>query len=103
MRVKPNHPLAELLAKLLSGIEVVPPAKEQKRMVNRACMEAVKWHKNEISRMKWWIKDMERDLVTNDGVCPECDQRLGEYAGPYYRGCHKEDCDLALALDLLET
>lgn len=102
MRVKPNHPLSELLAKLLFGIETIP-VKQQRLAINRACREAAKWHKSEVLRMKSWIKDMEKDLVTNDGVCPECGQRLGEYAGPYHRGCHKEDCDMALALDLLET
>lgn len=46
MHVKPNHPLQELLAQLLSGIEVVP-VDEQRRMVNRACREAVKWHEKQ--------------------------------------------------------
>lgn len=48
--VKPNHPLKELLAKLLFGIETVPMA-EQRRMVNRACREAVEWH--ELQKCKW--------------------------------------------------
>ncbi len=43
MNVPPNHPLAELLATLLLGIEVVPQ-KEQRKMVTRAIKEAVKWH-----------------------------------------------------------
>lgn len=50
MNVKPNHPLKELLAKLLFGIEVVP-AKEQRKMVNRACREAVKWHEDQVRMM----------------------------------------------------
>lgn len=46
MEVKGNHPLAEVIAKCLLGIESVP-AKEQRRMVNRACKEAVKWYKDQ--------------------------------------------------------
>jgi len=71
MRVKPHHPLQELLAKLLFSIETVPP-KEQKRMVNRACREAVEWHK-----------------AVTDGKCPEC----GCWVSPVG---HAEDCDLIL-------
>ena len=51
MRVKPHHPLQELLAQLLFGIETVPP-KEQRKMVNKACKEAVKWHKEQIKKLK---------------------------------------------------
>ena len=40
INVKPNHPLAELLAKKLFGIEGVP-VKEQTKMVNRAIKAAV--------------------------------------------------------------
>jgi len=39
--------IKELLAKLLFGIETVSP-KEQKRMVNLACKEAVEWHEKQI-------------------------------------------------------
>lgn len=42
--VKPNHPLAELLARKLFGIEGVP-LKEQQRMKQRAIKAAVRWHK----------------------------------------------------------
>lgn len=44
MEVKDNHPLAEIIAKALFGIETVP-AEEQRRMVNRACKAAVWWYK----------------------------------------------------------
>lgn len=37
------HPLAESLAKLLFGIEVCPRS-EQRKMVQRAIKEAVKWY-----------------------------------------------------------
>ena len=43
MTVPGNHPLAEVLAKCLSGIETVPAA-EQRKMVSRAAREAVAWH-----------------------------------------------------------
>ncbi len=94
MRVKPHHPLMELLGQLLFGIENVP-CKEQRLMRNCACREAVKWHKNEVSRMKDWVKDMERDLVAINGLCPECYLKLGKYT-------HKRDCDLAILLGLFE-
>lgn len=48
IKVKPHHPLQELLAQLLHGIETVN-AKEQRRMVSRACREAVKWHDEQVS------------------------------------------------------
>ena len=56
MKVKGNHPVAEILAKKLSGIEIVPAA-EQRKMVNRAIKAAVEYLK-----MLW---------VTQ---CPECEQ-----------------------------
>lgn len=40
--VEPNHPLVEMLARKLSGIEGVPP-KEAKKMVGRAMTSAEKW------------------------------------------------------------
>lgn len=61
MKVKPNHPLQELLGKLLFGIEIVPP-KEQIRMVNLACKEAVKWYE----------KQIELSWATKEPLCPYC-------------------------------
>lgn len=52
MKVKGNHPLAEIIAKALFGIEQdFPVSKEQNkkikmRMINRACKEAVNWYEN---------------------------------------------------------
>ena len=51
MLVKGNHPLAEILAKKLFSIETVP-AKEQKRMVNRAINAGVEYHKAEIKKLE---------------------------------------------------
>ena len=56
MRVKPNHPRTELLAKLLFGIEVVN-APERRRMANRACREATKWHEEEVKRIRQEMKE----------------------------------------------
>ena len=91
MNVKPHHPLQELLAQLLFGIETVPVA-ERKRMVNFACKEAARWHNKQIEKMKDWIKDMEFDIQFEDGCCPECDNNLG------LLGNHKDDCELGIML-----
>lgn len=87
MHIKSNHPLQELLAKLLHGIEGVS-AKEQKRMVNRACREVVKWHKEQIEQMRLWIRDMETRVY----ICPECEMALMNFNG------HDDDCELAAML-----
>lgn len=47
MKVKANHPLSEIIARKLFSIESVPK-EEMKRMINRACKEAVKWHEKQI-------------------------------------------------------
>ena len=47
-----THPLAEILARCLFGIEGVP-GEAQRRMVNRAIKRAVEWHENKMNeRMK---------------------------------------------------
>ncbi len=88
MKVKPNHPLAELLAKLLHGVEVVN-APERRRMANRACREATKWHKEQVEKFEWWVYDMEKHLLATNGTCPECGHRIAS-AG------HAGDCDVLL-------
>lgn len=50
MVIKGNHPLAEILAKKLFGIESVPP-KEQTIMVRRAINAAVEWYETQIKLM----------------------------------------------------
>lgn len=50
MKVKGNHPLAELIARHLSGIVSVPSL-EANRMVNRAAMAAVKWHEEQMEQL----------------------------------------------------
>ena len=54
MNVKGNHPIAEILAKKLSGIETVPPT-EQKQMVSRAVKAAVEYHEREKDQI---VKDI---------------------------------------------
>ena len=44
MEVKGNHPLAEIIAKSLFGIETDLPIKVKIKMINRACRKAVEWH-----------------------------------------------------------
>ena len=46
MIVKGNHPLAEVIAKALFGIETVPKDYIP-RMVNRACRKAVEWYEED--------------------------------------------------------
>jgi len=58
LQIKPHHPLQELLAKLLFGIETVPVA-EQKRMVNRACRAAVKWYDAQNTMTIGYIRSCE--------------------------------------------
>lgn len=45
--VKPNHPLAEIIARKLSGITGVPH-QEQQQMVRRAITSAVEFHDQKI-------------------------------------------------------
>ena len=59
-------------------------------------------HETQINRLQWWVKDMERDLRHYDGVCPECDRRLGDYTNPYHPGAHKKDCDLVSMLVVMK-
>ena len=65
MKVKGNHPLAEIIAKRLLGISTVP-IKEQRRMIARAIKEAVEYHEATISDMEASHDDiiylMELDL-----------------------------------------
>lgn len=51
MKVKGNHPLAEIIAKKLFGINQVPYT-EQQKMINRACIAAVNYHENILKKTK---------------------------------------------------
>lgn len=93
MRIKPNHPLVELLAKLLHGVETIP-RKQMKSFHMRACREAAKWHKEQVDRFEWWVYDMEKHLRATNGTCPECGHRIAS-AG------HAEDCDVLLLVSRL--
>ncbi len=88
MRVKPNHPLAELLAQLLHGVETIP-RKQMKSSHMRACREAAKWHKEQVDRLEWWVYDMEKWMSSSGGSCPNCNSWLRFKS-------HREDCDLFL-------
>jgi len=75
------------MAKLLFGIGTVS-IREQRRMVNRACKEAARWHDERTQKIRGWVKDMERYIQLEGGICPECTCRLGEFSD------HKYDCSL---------
>lgn len=51
MIVKGNHPLVEILARKLSGIEGVPP-EYQRKMVSTAIKEAIKYHEEQLKDYK---------------------------------------------------
>ena len=51
MKVKSNHPLAEILAKKLFSIETVP-AKDQAKMVRRAIKAAVEFYEKKNKKMQ---------------------------------------------------
>jgi hypothetical protein len=58
MTVRGNHPLAEVIAKKLSGIEMCPVT-EQIMMAGRACKAAVAWHKEEVEALEARITELE--------------------------------------------
>lgn len=68
MYVEPHHPLQELLGKLLFGIETVP-AKEQRKMVNRACREVGRWHDAKVKKMKFLLKKVATNTYLFDSGC----------------------------------
>lgn len=93
MNVKPNHPLAELIAKLLHAVETIP-RKQMKSSHMRACREAAKWHKEQVSRFELWVYEMEKNLFCS---CPECGRWAHGGLG------HKEDCDLFLLVSRIRN
>jgi len=90
MSTEQNHSLAELLGKLLLGIENVPPD-SQRKMVRSAISGAVEWTNKEIRKLErrieeaeWWLKDMNREVVT----CPQCCSKIKNGSG------HAKKCRL---------
>lgn len=83
--VEPNHPLAELLAQKLMGIEAVP-TKEQSRMVAEAIREATKWARGlEIEnkrlqtvceRQKEQLKKSGEDILANEKWIVELEEHI---------------------------
>ncbi|MHC4464079.1 MAG: hypothetical protein ACYS30_22015 [Planctomycetota bacterium] len=77
--VEPNHPLAEILAVKLSGIEVVP-LKEQRRMVRDTIRAGVIWARScegEIEKLKEILIEYGRHL-------PGC---VGSFSSNYPCSC----------------
>ena len=66
MKVKGNHPLAEVIAKKLFGIEGVPKECMQ-RMVNAACKSAVEYHtkKLEEAKPKVDVEKIDKIIIDN--------------------------------------
>jgi hypothetical protein len=63
MTVKGNHPLAEIIARKLFGIEMAQTA-EQRKMVSRAIKAAVEYHNTEVERKDETIKTMKKLLLS---------------------------------------
>jgi len=59
--VEPDHPLAEILAKKLFGIEGVP-IKEQRKMVSRAIKAAVEFHESFKDKATFEITQLIKNL-----------------------------------------
>ena len=63
MKVKGNHPLAEIIAKSLFGIETAPKEQMQ-RMINRACKKAVLFHEGALQEVHdyYWEEMAGEDI-----------------------------------------
>lgn len=61
MKIKPTHPLGEILSKKLLGIETVPII-EQKRMLSRAIKAAVNWHEHQTLPIKGFLIVSEQSI-----------------------------------------
>jgi hypothetical protein len=81
MNVK-QHPLMEVIARKLSGIESVP-RKAQARMVLAACRAARKWHEAEIERLRARVDGLEAEKKT----CRWHVTNEDEYPGVYTTEC----------------
>jgi len=69
MEVK-THPLMEVIAKKLFGIETVPST-EKRKMITRAAKAAVKWHNSfidDIAHEVWAVAQLQHNEGIEDGV-----------------------------------
>lgn len=74
-----SHPLIEVIAKKLLGIESVPLT-EQQKMVSRACKAAVIWHVEETKKLEARISELENTIsIPVITVDEEADRRIEEY------------------------
>lgn len=78
MKVKAQHPLKEIIGKSLFGITRVPP-EEQERMVNRACILATVWHKENKIALLTAYKDLVKECIDNFVYLPEGRMTAEEY------------------------
>ena len=67
-----QHPLMEIIARKLSGIEGVPRT-AQARMVSAACHAARKWHEDEIERLRARVAELEAEVEVEEyKICSNC-------------------------------
>jgi hypothetical protein len=71
MTVKGNHPLMEIIACKMSGIESVP-IKQMGGVVNRAAKAAVKYHDEEIQK----LKDLLTEVINSSIGWQADDERM---------------------------
>jgi len=68
MKVKPHHPLAEVIAKCLFSIESMP-REHIPRFVSKTCREAVKWYEQKEEE----LRQLQRSEKKNDNKkCIKC-------------------------------
>lgn len=90
MKVKPHHPLAELLAQLLFGIETIP-AKQQRRAVNAVCKAAVKYYEDNVKDMKSLLKRVATESMVWEDNVPGCWFCLSEAGEKHLPNCDLKD------------
>ena len=97
MSVVTLHPLVEILARKLSGIEGVPAA-EQTQMVRRAIAAAQKWADGIIAERDHYKAVLGQ--IANDGCL--MDYREGDDCTTYYPYHQREWCCPCIARNALE-
>jgi hypothetical protein len=86
MKVKGNHPLAEIIARCLFGVENYPS--EIRRAVSRACRKAVEWHELEVA--KAITSQQAREELEADGVDVDASfKRVMEKLQPSFEAARK--------------
>lgn len=92
MNVPGTHPLAELLARKLFGIEGVP-RNEQTKMVRQAIRAAVDWHETVIKRKDEAVKEA---IGIYEEICQSRKGSIGAMKNVYLPQLGKGDIEMAL-------